>query len=127
MPEQLTKHPDVTLQVLRSGGAKCGAGEAQEILTRCPAERFCKLPGGELCVYGLPDAPRMTQLTAADWQALAAATVPASSPAPAASAPASAASTQAVPATDASSPSLAWGLVMLLVGVAIGRVWRRRR
>src|SRR2546426_255935 len=125
MPEQLTKHPDVTLQVLRSGGAKCGVGEGQEILTRCPAERFCKLPGGEVCVYGLPDAPRMTQLSTADWQALAAATVPASSPTPAASVPASAASTHAVPATDASSPSLAWGLVMLLIGVTIGRVWRR--
>jgi hypothetical protein len=119
MPEQLTKHPDVTLQVLRSGGAKCGAGEKQEILTQCPAERFCKLPGGELCVYGLPDAPRMTQLTAADWRALAAATVqPASAPASAASASRSQIESQ---------PSLAWGLVMLLIGVAIGRAWRRRR
>jgi hypothetical protein len=73
MPEQLTKHPDVTLQVLRSTGAKCGDGAPQEILTQCPAERFCKLPGGELCVFGLAESPRMTQLTSEDWQALAAA------------------------------------------------------
>ncbi|HEX5684183.1 MAG TPA: hypothetical protein VFY73_09115 [Ideonella sp.] len=70
MPEQLTKHPEVTLQVLRSSGAECAQGAAQKILTQCPAERFCKLPGGEICVFGLPDAPRMTQMTAADWRAL---------------------------------------------------------
>ena len=70
MPEQLTKHPEVTLQVLRSTGAKCGEGAKQEILTQCPAPRFCKLPGGELCVYGLADAPKMTQITSADWRAL---------------------------------------------------------
>jgi hypothetical protein len=71
MPEQLTKHPEVTLQVLQSGGARCASGAAPEILTRCPAERFCKLPGGEVCVYGFADAPRMTQPGVADWQALA--------------------------------------------------------
>ena len=69
MPEQLTKHPQVTLQVLRSSGAKCAQGEAQDILTQCPAERFCKLPG-EICVFGLSDASRMTQITAAEWKAL---------------------------------------------------------
>ena len=120
MPEQLTKHPDVTLQVLRSGGAKCGVGEAQEILTRCPAERFCKLAGGELCVYGLPDAPQMTQLTAADWRALAAATVPASAPPTPASAP-------PPPAPAVDTPFVAWGFVLLLIGVAIGRTWQRGR
>jgi hypothetical protein len=70
MPEQLTKHPEVTLQVLRSAGAQCGVGAPQAILTQCPAARFCKLPGGEVCVYGLQEAPRMTQLSAADWQAV---------------------------------------------------------
>lgn len=70
MPEQLTKHPDVTLQVLRSAGAECGEGAPQTILTQCPAERFCRLPGGEVCVYGLDDAPRMTQISAADWAAV---------------------------------------------------------
>jgi hypothetical protein len=70
MPEQLTKYPEVTLKVLRSSGAKCAEGATQQILTRCPAERFCKLPGGEICVYGLSDASRMTQITTADWKAL---------------------------------------------------------
>lgn len=70
MPEQLTKHPEVTLQVLRSAGARCGEGAAQDILDRCPPERFCKLPGGEVCVLGIPQASRLTQFGAADWQAL---------------------------------------------------------
>ena len=70
MPEQLTKHPEVTLQVLRSAGAKCAEGAKQEILTQCPAQRFCKLPGGELCVFGLSDASKMTQITSAEWRAL---------------------------------------------------------
>ena len=70
MPEQLTKHPEVTLKVLRSAGAKCSEGAKQEILTQCPAERFCKLPGGEICVFGLSDASKMTQITAAEWKDL---------------------------------------------------------
>lgn len=70
MPEQLTKHPEVTLEVLRSAGAACGTGAQQDILKACPAERFCKLPGGEVCVYGLPQAAQMTQITAADWRAV---------------------------------------------------------
>ena len=41
MPEQLTKHPDVTLQVLKSAGAQCGAGAAQEILIRSGALSYC--------------------------------------------------------------------------------------
>lgn len=76
MPEQLTKHPEVTLQVLRSTGARCGEGAPQEILKACPAARFCKVPGGELCVYGLPEATQMTQIGAEDWRAL----LPAQSP-----------------------------------------------
>ena len=72
MPEQLTKHPEVTLDVLRSAGVVCGERAApQAILTTCPVDRFCKLPGGELCVYGLRDAASMSQITKADWQGLA--------------------------------------------------------
>lgn len=81
MPEQLSKHPEVTLQVLRSAGARCGEGAAQDILTACPPARFCKLPDGEICVYGLPEARQMTQLSAADWQAV----LPPPTPPPAAS------------------------------------------
>lgn len=70
MPEQLTKHPEVTLEVLRSAGAKCGEGAPQAILTQCPIQRFCKLPGGEVCVYGIDEAPRMTQMSVSDWHAV---------------------------------------------------------
>lgn len=116
MPEQLTKHPDVTLQVLRSAGARCGEGAAQQILTTCPAERFCKLPGGEMCIYGLADAPRMTQISASDWQA----TFRSLELEPAAP----------EPAPPASEGSLLLGGALLLGGMALGAVlarWRGRR
>jgi hypothetical protein len=67
MPEQLTKHPEVTLQVLRSAGATCGKGAPQDILKQCPSQQFCKFPGGEVCIYGLADAGRMTQISGNDW------------------------------------------------------------
>jgi hypothetical protein len=108
MPEQLTKHPEVTLQVLRSGGATCGASVPPEILTQCPPERFCKLPGGELCVYGFADAARMTQPGAADWQALAHAVMP-------------------PPTPSAAGPALLYGVPGLLVGLALGAVLARLR
>ncbi len=66
MPEILTKYPDVVIQVLRESGAKCGVGAPQQILTSCPPERFCSMPTGEVCVYGLNEIPRMTQITAAE-------------------------------------------------------------
>jgi hypothetical protein len=111
MPEQLTKHPEVTLQVLRSAGAQCGEGVAQEILTRCPAERFCKLPGGEVCVYGLPEASRMTQVSAADWAALV--------PRPAAQTPA--------PTLALGADAMLSGGIGLLIGAVIGIVGSRLR
>ncbi|GIX28133.1 hypothetical protein [Pelomicrobium sp. G1] len=63
MPEQISKYPEVTIQVLQSAGARCGPGVEKNILTRCPSERFCALPGGEICVYGLDQIPHMTQIT----------------------------------------------------------------
>jgi hypothetical protein len=42
----------------------------QEILTKCPADSFCKLPGGEICVYGLADASKMTQISTSELQSL---------------------------------------------------------
>ena len=66
MPEQITRHPDVTLQVLESAGAQCGKGAPQKILKQCPAERFCALPGGEMCIYGIEQIPQMTQIRPAD-------------------------------------------------------------
>ncbi|HWO41932.1 MAG TPA: hypothetical protein VNO43_09030 [Candidatus Eisenbacteria bacterium] len=62
MPEQITKYPDVTLQVLEAQGAICGKGAPQQILTKCPADRFCSLKTGEICVYGINEIPKMTQV-----------------------------------------------------------------
>jgi hypothetical protein len=66
MPEVLTKHPEVVIQVLESGGAKCGDGLPQKILKQCPAGSFCALPGGETCVYGVGDVGKMTQIKKSD-------------------------------------------------------------
>lgn len=66
MPEIITRYPDVTRQVLESAGAQCGRGAPQKILTACPREAFCALPGGEVCVYGVEDIPKMTQLSRKD-------------------------------------------------------------
>jgi len=111
MPEQLTKHPAVTLQVLRSAGAQCAEGAPQETLTTCPSERFCKLPGGEICVFGLSDASKMTQITSIEWRALLPSALPES------------------PSTSESftSESLLSGGLGLLAGVAIGLAVSRLR
>lgn len=114
MPEQLTKHPEVTLQVLRSAGARCGEGAAQEILVKCPSARFCKLPGGEICVYGLADAGQMTQVSARELQALAPAG--ASGPGPSIATP---------PGTVALVAALALFLG-LVIGATVVRMSRKR-
>ena len=62
MPEQISKYPDVTLQVLRESGAVCGQGAPQNILKQCPRDRFCSLRTGEICVYGINEIPKMTQI-----------------------------------------------------------------
>lgn len=64
MPEQISKYPEVTLKVLKDAGARCGEGLPQKILTKCPADRFCALPTGEICVYGIEQIPQMTQIKA---------------------------------------------------------------
>jgi hypothetical protein len=64
MPEQITKYPEVTVQVLKEAGGRCGVGAPQRILTKCPRDRFCALPTGEICVYGIKDIPQMTQINA---------------------------------------------------------------
>lgn len=66
MPEQITKYPDVTMQVLQSAGARCAEGIEPNILTQCPEERFCRMPGGEVCIYGIGQIPQMTQIKPAD-------------------------------------------------------------
>jgi hypothetical protein len=67
MPEVVTKYPDVLLQELKDAGGKCGVGAKQKILTKCPVARFCDLPTGEICVYGLEDIRSMTQITPGDF------------------------------------------------------------
>jgi len=59
MSEIVSQQPGVVRQVLESGGAQCGKGLPQHILTDCPVESFCSLAGGEVCVYG-PDVSRAT-------------------------------------------------------------------
>jgi hypothetical protein len=115
MPEQLTKHPEVTLQVLRSSGARCAEGAKQEILTQCPPQRFCKLPGGEICVYGLPDASKMTQISPAEWKALVQ-----SLPAP----PDESSAAGGAQILLGSGSGLLMGVIIVL---AVTRFWRGRR
>lgn len=115
MPEQLTKHPEATLQLLRDAGARCG--EVAQTLTACPAERLCKLPGGEICVYGVGEAARMTQFEPADWQTLAGLAPSVRVEAPGASAP-------LAPVSPPAALASAVGLV--LIGVAIGWMLKRR-
>jgi hypothetical protein len=62
MPELLTKHPEIVKKVLASEGAQCGTGARPQILTKCPPEKFCKLAGGELCIYGPGELTSMSQL-----------------------------------------------------------------
>lgn len=110
MPEQITKHPDVTLQVLKSAGAKCGEGGSQQILKKCPADRFCALPGGEMCIYGIEQIPKMTQISS---QELARVVCPAGQPS---------ARLNDLPWADAGALGVTFAL-----GLAVGAVARRRR
>ena len=66
MPEQITRYPEVTIQVLKEGGARCGPGVHKQILTQCPSEQFCAFPSGEICVYGIAQIPQMTQVKPQD-------------------------------------------------------------
>lgn len=62
MPEIISKHPEIVIKVLESQGAKCGDGIKPKILTKCAPEKFCKLDGGELCVFGQNEVAKTTQL-----------------------------------------------------------------
>jgi len=66
MPEVVTKHPGIVKEVLESAGARCGRGDPQKILTKCPPAQFCALPGGEVCIFGIDGIAQMTQLTRAE-------------------------------------------------------------
>ncbi|CBJ50855.1 hypothetical protein [Ralstonia solanacearum] len=110
MPEQITKYPDVTLQVLKGAGAVCGEGATQKILKQCPPARFCALPSGEICVYGINEIPRMTQI---DVREIAAVVAPKLQP-----------DTTALLATPwIGALILAAGF---LAGFVLGRYWQKR-
>jgi hypothetical protein len=112
MPEQISKHPDVTLQVLREAGAQCGPNVPKKILTQCPAESFCSFPSGEVCVYGIAQIPQMTQITAKELAQVVCPATPLTGTGP-------------VP----DSPGLEiWPLgITFALGLAIGAVARRPR
>jgi hypothetical protein len=114
MPEVLTKHPDVVLSVLKGGGARCGEGLPQKILTKCPPARFCKTSSGELCVYGLDDLSNMTQVRPEDLAGQVCG-----------SSNAGGCSLGSPPAAVGSSELALSGVV--LVGLLAVRRWRRRR
>jgi MYXO-CTERM domain-containing protein len=112
MPELLTKHPDVTLQVLRGGGATCGAGQQQKILTTCRPDRFCSTATGEVCIYGLDEIHTMNQLSSSDLSQRIC-------PAPAT------AGRCGVSAAEATEPVLFVALGALALGVLLARRARR--
>lgn len=110
MPEQISKYPEVTISVLEGVGAQCGVGAEQRILTKCPADRFCALPAGEICVYGITEIPQMTQITTKE---LARVVCPPTRPS----------------STVSASVSRADGALLgiaLVVGLFLGR-WSRKR
>lgn len=111
MPELISKYPEVTLQVLREAGARCGEGIEQKILTKCPPARFCALPSGELCVYGIEEIPLMTQITPRELARAA-----------------SADEHRPWPGSMALSLSEVILLgVTFVAGLLVGRLWSRRR
>lgn len=111
MPEQITKHPDATLQLLKAAGAVCGQGAQQKVLTQCPKERFCALPTGEVCIYGIDQIAQMTQITT---QELAQVIAPHSQQA-----------TQK--STEISTMEAVAVLAVFVAGIALGRYWPRAR
>ena len=109
MPEQISKYPEVTLKVLKGSGAVCGEGAPQKILTQCPRDKFCSLPTGEICVYGIKDIPKMTQITP---QELAQVVCP------------NAQQGAATSAAGLGTVAISLGAVFL-VGLALGRLWKK--
>ena len=59
LPEIVTEHPGAVLHKLEAAGGRCGEEEPREILVDCPPERFCAMPEGEICVYGIDEIPQM--------------------------------------------------------------------
>ena len=111
MPEQISKYPDVTLRLLKGAGATCGEGAEQKILKQCPTERFCALPTGEICVYGINDIPRMTQITLPELARVVCPSVQQGS---------------VMPSALSGADVMLWGLLFVM-GLVIGKFWRKTR
>jgi hypothetical protein len=109
MPEQISKYPDVTLQVLRESGAACGQGAPQNILKQCPRDRFCSLRTGEICVFGINEIPKMTQISS---QELASVVCPQARKA-------------ALFSAGVSALEAALIAAVFLSGLGVGKLWRR--
>ena len=111
MPEQITKYPEVTLQILKEAGARCGEGVEQKILKKCPPKLFCALPTGEICVYGIEEIPMMTQVSTRE---LARVVCP----------------RDQKPAGETIHPSITGGLLIgavFAIGLAAGAFWRKSK
>jgi hypothetical protein len=111
MPEQISKYPEVTLQILKEAGARCGEGVEQKILTKCPPKQFCALPTGEICVYGIEEIPEMSQVSTRE---LALVVCP----------------RDQMPAEGTIHPSIAGGVLIgavFAIGLAAGAFWRKSR
>jgi hypothetical protein len=109
MPEQISKYPEVTLKVLKGSGAVCGEGANQRILTKCPADHFCSLRAGEICVYGIEEIPQMTQITPQEIAAIVCPDYKESSIFPA----------------SFSDSEVIQVVLLFLLGVVIGLFWRK--
>jgi hypothetical protein len=99
------------LQVLRESGAVCGQGAAQKILKQCPRDRFCSLRTGEICVFGINDIPKMTQITS---QELAQVVCPQAQKA-------------TVSSAGISGLEAALIFAVFLSGLAVGKFWQKPR
>jgi hypothetical protein len=62
MPEQISKYPDVTLQVLRESGAVCGQGAPQNILKQIP--KMTQVTTEELAKVVCPQARKAASFSA---------------------------------------------------------------
>lgn len=112
MSELLAKHPEAILQALQGAGA-CGPGTPSKDLATCPAERYCALPGGgELCVYGLPEIGRMTQISKDELSASLVVPSPAASP-------------EAPPAREITGTEVLAVALVFVAGIAVGRKWAK--
>jgi len=109
VPEQISKYPEVTSEVLKGAGARCAEGAQQKILTQCPQERFCALSTGEVCIYGIEEIPQMTQITTKDLAGIVCPPGRQSS----------------MGSVSLSSPEIVLLGVTFAVGAAGGRFWRK--